>query len=277
MKKYKAFNNKGNWIYFDDTKYINEVNPMTLCKNTGYSDLEGTCIYSNDLVVPCYLSKFGEKTNYQDYEGEGIVWISDEGAVIYQYHKVEKLPLKLLLVDDKTVRCIVVGNTFNNKLDYNIKQENKSFRGVDMISGEFVYGDLVRRDTEYFIMDGIDFIDQEITYNSWSIGCGIEDRGITNRYEAAEYGFFEAKSQYEDNKPELYKVIPESVGISTGYYNSKGTEIFVGDKIITCKKDHVWDVIEINDVNNLPKEIAYPEDIHYVESNKFDTLNQSNP
>ena len=32
-----------------------------------------------------------------------------------------------------------------------------------------------------------------INYNSQAEGCGLEDRGITNRYEASEYGWENAK------------------------------------------------------------------------------------
>lgn len=39
------------------------------------------------------------------------------------------------------------------------------------------------------ILDAVD----KIYYNSSSVGCGIEDAGITDRYESAEYGFEECK------------------------------------------------------------------------------------
>ncbi len=44
-------------------------------------------------------------------------------------------------------------------------------------------------------------------FHAEGMGCGLEDRGITDRYEAMEYGFNEAVEQYEaiiDGYGQLY-------------------------------------------------------------------------
>lgn len=46
-------------------------------------------------------------------------------------------------------------------------------------------------DFKYQLLDCVD----DIEHNSESIGCGLEDRGIIDRYEAAHYGFEECKKQ----------------------------------------------------------------------------------
>lgn len=33
-------------------------------------------------------------------------------------------------------------------------------------------------------------LQNNVTYNAHAEGCGLEDRGITDRYEAMEYGFY---------------------------------------------------------------------------------------
>lgn len=45
----------------------------------------------------------------------------------------------------------------------------------------------------------------EITHpelNQSALGCGVEDRGITDRYEAAEYGFLDALRKVAEWLPE---------------------------------------------------------------------------
>jgi hypothetical protein len=39
-------------------------------------------------------------------------------------------------------------------------------------------------------------LDYEVEYNDQGMGCGIEDRGITDRYEAMSFGWDSAEDRY---------------------------------------------------------------------------------
>ena len=79
-------------------------------------------------------------------------------------------------------------------------------------------------------------------YNANAIGCGIEDRFITDVYEAAEYGWNEACEMFESVCcPEFVKLQPEAVCKSTGFYVCKdhsGELIFEKDILSFTVFDH---------------------------------------
>ena len=54
-------------------------------------------------------------------------------------------------------------------------------------------------------------------YNAMGIGCGLEDRYITDRYEAAAYGWEQACERFEENSPTFVRLDPETVCKSTGF------------------------------------------------------------
>lgn len=43
---------------------------------------------------------------------------------------------------------------------------------------------------------------QDITYNSCGMGCGLEDRGITDRYDAMKHGWEKAMDCVSEIMPE---------------------------------------------------------------------------
>lgn len=95
-------------------------------------------------------------------------------------------------------------------------------------------------DTEVFgnlltLADGVFIINTDCygdidapEYHSSGMGCGIEDRGITDRYEACEHGWNAAVDRYTENLPEFIAVDPESVELLI-LEDSKGVRHFEND------------------------------------------------
>lgn len=80
---------------------------------------------------------------------------------------------------------------------------------------------------------------EEINYHPEGMGCGIEDRGITDRYEACEYGWDEAieaviemigEVQKEPTAYDVEKVIEQlqNAGSRMSFY---GTDNFTDKRI----------------------------------------------
>lgn len=91
------------------------------------------------------------------------------------------------------------------------------FRGKRIDNGEWVYGYLVVGSDGVFILeDGYEVGFQEPDYHRHGMGCGLEDRGITDRYEAMSHGWAEAIDRCGENYPPFIEVIPESIGQYTG-------------------------------------------------------------
>ena len=98
------------------------------------------------------------------------------------------------------------------------------FRGQDLNTGEWIEGDIVARS------EGCTYIGQlELpAYDCGSIGCGVEDKGCSDRYEGAEYGYALCEGEMLQN---VIACNPETVGQCTGLKDINGTLIFEGDII----------------------------------------------
>lgn len=87
----------------------------------------------------------------------------------------------------------------------------------------------------YMLVDG-PVVAERPAYNSMGVGCGLEDNAITDRYEAAAYGWECACEAFEENCPTFVVLDPETVCRSTGISAYKGDDsdleqepIFEGD------------------------------------------------
>lgn len=90
------------------------------------------------------------------------------------------------------------------------------FRGKRSDNKEWVYGSLITTPDGTYILeegDSIEFIEPE--YHERGMGCGLEDRNITDRYDAMKHGFECAADKAAENFPQFIPVIPETVGICT--------------------------------------------------------------
>ena len=117
-------------------------------------------------------------------------------------------------------------------------------RGRRVDNGEWVYGWYVHAADGVFIMEleyyVLKFIQPEYHYQG--MGCGLEDRNITDRYQAMEHGWEDAVDTCSQNHPEFIQVIPETVGQSTGLKDKDGKEIYEGDICIYSSTAFVGEV-----------------------------------
>lgn len=104
------------------------------------------------------------------------------------------------------------------------------FRGFSKDFSKWVYGSLLNTPSGTFILeegDSVDFVEPE--YHASGMGCGLEDRNITDRYEAMQHGFDRAVEKMAESFPPFIEVIPETVGMWTGLKDKNGTDIYEGD------------------------------------------------
>lgn len=106
------------------------------------------------------------------------------------------------------------------------------FRGKPVGGEDFVYGSLVQAaDGVFIVEEGTDVTFTEPDFHKSAMGCGLEDKGITDRYEAMEHGFQEGVERCERNHPDFVEVDPETVGQFTGLmdHSDPKKEIYEGD------------------------------------------------
>lgn len=106
------------------------------------------------------------------------------------------------------------------------------YRGKKRGTGEWIIGEVVFIDGRAFILTSPYLTPERPAYNGISIGCGLEDNGITDDgYEAAAYGWEEALERYEENFPIWVELEPYTVTRCTGKTDVNGNVLFEGDLI----------------------------------------------
>lgn len=92
-----------------------------------------------------------------------------------------------------------------------------------------VYGNINYLQDGVFILETDSYGDiPEPDYHSQGMGCGLEDRNITDRYDAMVHGWEKAVERYQENLPCFIEVIPDSVS-QLLYTTSEGLEFYDGD------------------------------------------------
>lgn len=104
------------------------------------------------------------------------------------------------------------------------------YRGKRLDNGEWVYGSLrIEGEHAYILTDDYTILCDEPDYYPQAMGCGLEDNGIVNRYDACEYGFMEAVERFREYLPIWQEVDPETIGEFAGLYGKNEQEIYEGD------------------------------------------------
>lgn len=104
-------------------------------------------------------------------------------------------------------------------------------RGKSVKTGDWIIGAAVCIGDKAHILGSENLFPERPAYHGMAIGAGLEDADITDRYEAAAYGWTEALDRYEENFPEWIEVIPETVTRCTDRHDIPGNVLFEGDLI----------------------------------------------
>ncbi len=115
--------------------------------------------------------------------------------------------------------------------------EKIKFRGKRTDNGEWVEGSLRQeKGGTYILSDDYSIIFDEPEYHDQGMGCGIEDRGITDRYDACKYGWDEAIERYAEMFPGWVEVDPATVGqLRGGDYEGAELESEILDPVELAK------------------------------------------
>ena len=105
------------------------------------------------------------------------------------------------------------------------------FRGLRVGGKGWAYGSLINCMNGVFILDESTDLELRPEYHQQGMGCGIEDRNIINRYDAAEFGWDRCIDRFEQCLPEYIEVIPETVGQfwKRGQHEFYGGDLFYAE------------------------------------------------
>ena len=98
-----------------------------------------------------------------------------------------------------------------------------------MGTGDWIIGAAVCIGDKAHILGSENLFPERPAYHGMAIGAGLEDADITDRYEAAAYGWTEALDRYEEKFPEWIEVVPETVTRCTDKHDIPGNVLFEGD------------------------------------------------
>ncbi len=103
------------------------------------------------------------------------------------------------------------------------------FRALRADGNGLVYGNLNELSDGMFILENDQSGNiQEPEYHYSGMGCGLEDRNIKDRYKAMEHGWECAIERQNELLPLFIEVLPETVGMFSGYTDKLGKEIYGG-------------------------------------------------
>lgn len=103
------------------------------------------------------------------------------------------------------------------------------YRGKAKRTGDWIIGAAVCIGDKAHILGSENLFPERPAYHGMSVGAGLEDACITDRYEAAAYGWTEALERYEENFPEWIEVEPETVTRCCDKHDIPGNVLFEGD------------------------------------------------
>lgn len=103
------------------------------------------------------------------------------------------------------------------------------YRGKSVKTGDWIIGAAMCIGDKAHILGSENLFPERPAYHGMTIGAGLEDADITDRYEAAAYGWTEALDRYEKKFPEWIEVIPETVTRCTDKHDIPGNVLFEGD------------------------------------------------
>lgn len=107
---------------------------------------------------------------------------------------------------------------------------NALFRALRTDGKGWVYGNIIRAADGVFVLEkDYPVLFNEPEYHQQGMGCGLEDRGIHDRYDAMAHGWECAIERAQENLPVYIPVIPETVGQFTGLKDMEDTDIYEGD------------------------------------------------
>ena len=105
------------------------------------------------------------------------------------------------------------------------------YRGKAKMTGDWIIGAAVVIGEKAHILGSESIFPERPAYHGMSVGAGLEDACITDRYEAAAYGWTESLERYEENFPKWLELEPETVTRCTGRHDKSNNVLFEGDVI----------------------------------------------